>query len=378
MNPEFCNGKKVHLIHCSNTFQSPATLIIVKAIRFTESNPQKHTQTLSHTLEGCCSQSPTVCKRCSEMENFNRIKRKTFSFHLEIPQIPPFSPTLVLLPLFSQFSLFPRFPLLQHLQPLLYLLNIPPPPPPPTICRNHNLLPSLSPFHSISLTLSLSRSLSLFLFVLLLWFCSSSFRKQTDQSLGPSSLLQKVLSPSLCHSLFVDLFPVSCHVQTLLFPSGSETHLHTWTHKYTQSHTTGINHLRRERHFQSLGGFWTLGVLGRVHHLGSYTHTKTTSTKFHELKYDFLCVCVLIWSDSVVLAIIIYHMTSKWKEYSKIYNTPSESFSYNSNNHKRAVMHNVKVSSITHPKAVWLFFCGTQNQLLWIHAIIIRHTENQS
>lgn len=105
------------------------------------------------------------------MENFNRIKRKTFSFHLEIPQIPPSSPTLIFLPLSISPVLPPsNLPLLpKHLEALLLLLNITP----PNLLlpwRNYNLLssacfspcfaPSPSLSHSFSLVLSFISSCS--------------------------------------------------------------------------------------------------------------------------------------------------------------------------------------------------------------------------
>lgn len=175
------------------------------------------------------------------MENFNRIKRKTFSFHLEIPQIPPSSLTLIFLPL----SIFPVLPpsdlplLPKHLEALLLPLNIPPHP----ICYTRggitiyspqpvSILVSLRLPHS--LTLSFSRSL--FYFVLLLLFCSSSFRKQTDQRLTPSPPRGFVhVSQSL---VFVDLFPVSCYVRTLLLSSTPKTRLHTNTLDHTQQGQT--------------------------------------------------------------------------------------------------------------------------------------------
>lgn len=171
------------------------------------------------------------------MENFNRIKRKTFSFHLEIPQIPPSSLTLIFLPL----SIFPVLPpsdlplLPKHLEALLLPLNIPPPTQSATPVEELQSTPHspfLSLFRSISLTLSLFLSL-------VLSFISSCFcysvppPSENRQIKGSPPLLLEVLSTSLSHlSLWTSfrfhaMFELSfCR----LLPKHVYTQIHSITH----------------------------------------------------------------------------------------------------------------------------------------------------
>lgn len=189
------------------------------------------------------------------MENFNRIKRKTFSFHLEIPQIPPSSLTLIFLPL----SIFPVLPpsdlplLPKHLEALLLPLNIPPPPNLLHPWRNYNLLPTarfypcFAPSPSLSHSFFLSFSLLFRLASVILFLLLQKTDRSKAHPLSSSKFCPRLSVICLCGPL--SGFMLCSNSPFVVYSQN------TSTHKYTRSHTTGTNHLRSERDFLTL---WTL------------------------------------------------------------------------------------------------------------------------